>query len=119
PGAEVPKGFLDRFDVIDREVHAPGTAALVMVLLHRDADGQTVDDWYHFAQVPRQQPVEQHLVAVVHRGQVDVLIERIRQGLVLGVGRLYLSFQRADDWGEQTGEAQRLSFLDCESRALV
>ena len=82
-------------------------------------DRQIVDDRDHLAQVPRQQAVKQHLVAVVQRGQVDVLIERIRQALVLSVGRLHLSLQSADHRREQAGEAQLFSFLGGEGRALV
>ena len=95
-GAEVGKRLLDRFGMVDREVHAPRTPALVMVLLHRHADGQIVDDRDHFAQVLGKQPVKQHLVAVVQGRQVDVLAQRIRQPLVLDVGALDLRLQRAD-----------------------
>ena len=56
PGPLTPEGIalvpeLDRFGMIDREVHAPRAPALMLVLLHRLADGQIVDDGDHFAQV--------------------------------------------------------------------
>ena len=118
-GAEVGKRLLDRFGMIDREIHAARTPALMVILLHRHADRQIVDDGDHFAQVLGEQPVEQHLVAVVQGGQVDVLAQRVRQPLVLDVGALDLSLQRADVRRKQAGEAQRLSFLRREGRALV
>ena len=62
----------------------------MVVLLHRHADRQIVDDGDHFAQVLRKQPVKQHLVAIVQGGQIDVLAQRIRQPLVLDVGALDL-----------------------------
>jgi hypothetical protein len=55
--------------------------------------------------------VKQHLVAVVQRGQVDVLAQRIRQPLVLVVGALDLILQRADLRREQTREPQSFSLL--------
>ena len=85
-GAEVSKRFLDRIGMIDGEVHASGTPALVVVLLHRQADRPVVDNRNHLAQVLGEQAEEQHFVAVVQRGQVDVLAQRIRQPLVLDVG---------------------------------
>ena len=72
-----------------------------MVLLHRHADRQIVDDGNHFAQVLGKQPVKQHLVAVVQGGQIDVLAQRIRQPLVLDVGALDLSRQSADVGGSR------------------
>ena len=86
-GAEVGKGLLDRFGMVDRKIHASRAAALMVVLLHRHADGQIVDDGDHLAQVFGEQPVEQHLVAVVQGGQVDVLAQRIRQPLDTGCRR--------------------------------
>src|SRR5689334_9900381 len=47
-GAEVGERRFDGFDMIDGEVHASRTPALMMVLLHRHADGQIVDNGNHF-----------------------------------------------------------------------
>ena len=105
--------------MVDREIYAARTAAFVMILLHRHADRQIVDDRNHLAQVLREQPVEQHLVAVVQGGQIDVLAQRVRQPLVLDVGALDLRLQRADVGREQAGEAQGFSFLRREGGALV
>ncbi len=118
-GAEVGKGLFDRFGMIDGEVDAARTAALVVVLLHGHADGQIVDDGDHFAQVLGKQPVEQHLVAVVQGGQVDVLAQRIRQPLVLDVGAFDLRPQRADVRRQQAREAQRFSLFRSEGCPLV
>ncbi len=118
-GAEVGKRLLDGFGMVDREIHAARAAAFMVVLLHRHADGQIVDDGDHFAQVLGKQPVKQHFVAVVQGGQIDVLAQRIRQPLVLDVGALDLSFQRADVRRKQAREAQRFSFFRREGRPLV
>ena len=50
-GAEVGKRLLDRLGMVDGEIHAARTPALMVILLHRHADGQIVDDGDHFAQV--------------------------------------------------------------------
>ena len=105
-GAEISERLLDPFGMIDRKIHAAGTPAFVMVLLHRQADRAVVDDRDHLAQVLGEQAEEQHLIAVVERGQIDVLAQRIRQPLVLGVSGGDLSLQRADDGRQQTVEAQ-------------
>ena len=89
-GVEIFKSLLDGFGVVDREIDAPRTAELVVVLLHRHADGEVVDDGYHFPQMIGEQPVEQHFVAVVQGGQEDVLAQRVGQPLVLEVGVLRL-----------------------------
>ena len=77
-----------------------------MVLFHRQADRPIVDNRNHLAQVFGEHAEEQDLVAVMQRGQIDVLTQRIRQPLVLGVGAGDLRFQGADDGRQQTGEAQ-------------
>ena len=104
PGAEIGEGLLDGFGMVDGEVDAARTAAFVVVLLHRHADSQVVDDRDHLAQVLGKQPVEQHLVAIVQGGQVDVLAERVRQTLILDVGALDLRRQSADVRREQAGK---------------
>jgi hypothetical protein len=55
------------------------------VVLDRLADRRRVDDRQHLAQVAGQQPVEEHLVAVVHLGQQDVPGQVGRLPPVLGV----------------------------------
>src|ERR1035441_10500494 len=64
-GAEAGKRLFDRLGMIDREVKTPRAPALVLILLHRPAGLQTIDNGDHFAQVLREQPVEQHLIAIV------------------------------------------------------
>ena len=93
-GAKVRKSRFDPIQMVDGEVHAARPAALMVILLHRHAYRQIVDDRDHLAQVPRQQTVEQHLITVMQRGEVDVLVERIGKALVLGIGRLHLLHAR-------------------------
>ena len=91
----------------------------MVILFHRQADGPVVDNRNHFAQMLGEQAEEEHFVAVVQSGQVDILAQRVRQPLVLGVGAGDLRLQRADDRREQTGEAQGFPFLHGEGRPLV
>ena len=71
----------------------------MMVLLHRQTDRAVVDDRDHLAQVLGKQAKEQHLIAVVERGQIDILAQRIRQPLILRISGGDLRFQRADHRG--------------------
>ncbi len=50
-GVEIGKRLLNSFGMIDREIHAPRTPAFIVVLLHRHAYGQPVDDGDHFTQM--------------------------------------------------------------------
>ena len=70
-GPQVSERFLDRIGMIDRKVHAPGTPALVVILLHRQAHRPIVDDRNHLAQVFGEHAEEQYFIAVVERGQID------------------------------------------------
>jgi len=105
--------------MVNREVHAPRTPALVMVVFDRQADGPVVDDGDHLGQVLCKQPVKQHLVAVVQSRQVDVLAERIRQPLVLDIGALDLRLQRADIRWEQTRKTQLFPLFHRKGHSLV
>ena len=90
-----------------------------MVLFHRQADRPVVDDRNHFAQVLGEQAVKQHLIAVVQRGQINVLAERVRQALVLSVGAGHLRLQGADHRRKEAGESQRLPLLRRECGSFV
>ena len=110
-GAESGKCLLDGLGMVDGEVHAARAPALMVVLLHRHAHGEVVDDRDHFPQVFGEQPVEEHLVAVVQGGEVDILAQRVGQPLVLDIGALDLGVQGADIGREQAGQAQSASVL--------
>jgi len=104
-GAQVFKRLLDCAGMVDREIDTPRTPAFMEVLLHRFTDSQIVDNRNHLAKVLGEQPVEQYRVAVVKRSQVEVLPQRIRQPLILGVGALGLCNEGADGGWKQAGKA--------------
>src|ERR1035438_5041939 len=58
-----------------------------------------------------EKPVEQHLIAIVHGGEVNVLAECVRQPFVLNVGPVYLRVLRADFRWDQAGVSQGVSFV--------
>jgi len=112
------RGF-NSVGLVDRKVHSARTPALMMVLFHSQADSAVVHNRDHLAQMLRKQPEKQHLIAVVKRGEINVFTQRIRQPLVLDIGGSDLRFERANDRRKQPAEAQALSFLSGESRALI
>ena len=75
PATAAQESALDAVGILDREVGAARSAVLVAVALDRLADGRGVDDRQHLGEVLAEQPEEQHLVAVVQRGEEDVLRE--------------------------------------------
>ena len=105
--------------VVDRQVDAARAAVLVAVALDRLADRGRVDDREHLGQVPAEQPEEEHLVAVVQRGEEDVLREVGGLVEVLQVGAALLLLQREHARGQQADEAEPLALLGAERRPLV
>ena len=63
--------------VVDGEIDAAWTPALVVIMLHRHTDSKVADDRDHFAKVLGKEAVKQHLVAIVQSGEIDVLTQRI------------------------------------------
>ena len=115
-GAEpvVAERLLDEVRVVHREEHAPGTAVLVAVALDRLADRRRVDDRQHLAQVLRQQPVEQDLVAVSEVGQVHVPGQVVRLPLVLRVDPAELPVDGRHPLGQQPDQPERPPLIGCE-----
>jgi tryptophan synthase beta subunit len=91
----------------------------MVVALYGHPHRVIVHDGNHLAQVLGKQPVKQHLVAIVHGGQIDVLTQRIGQPLVLYVGALDLHRQSADLSWQQAYEAQVHTLFSREGRALI
>ena len=79
------QGFLDTIRVVDGQEDAAWPVVPVTVLLDRLADGRRVDDGEHLLDVLAQQSEVQHLVAIMHGGEEQVLAQRIRLSTVLGV----------------------------------
>ena len=116
---DVAQRLLDQVGVLDRQVHAARPAVLIAVVLDRLADRGRVDDRQHLAQVRDQQPVEQHLVAVVDLGQQDVLRQVGGLALVLRVDPGDLRVQRDLGRRNQAGEAEFLPLGVAERGAAV
>ena len=106
-----PQGNLHLVGGVDREVRAARTAVLVAVALDRLADGRRVDDREHLRQVVAEQPVEEHLVAVVQLAEEDVLGQVRRLAEVLAVGAADLLFQRHDSRRQHADQAERLPLV--------
>src|SRR5260370_897601 len=85
---------VDQLRLVHGQVHAPGPAVLVAVVLDRLPDGRGVDDGEHLGQVVAQQPVVQDLVAVVHLVQQHVPGQIGGLPLVLRVDPGHLAVQR-------------------------
>src|SRR5689334_12818391 len=105
--------------MVDRKVHAPRTAALVVILFHRQPDGPVIHDRDHLSEVLGEDAEEQYLVAIVQGCQIDILAEGIREPLILSVGASYLRLQRADYGRKQTRETERFALLGRECRSLI
>jgi len=101
------QGGLDLGGRIDAEIDAARAAVLVAVSLDGLADRGCVDDGQQLAEVVGQHPVIEHLVAVVQRGQVDVLVEGAGLLRALPVGTLGLLIQGQDPGWQQAGQSQR------------
>src|SRR5580704_10314512 len=113
------QGGLDLAGRIDAEIDAARAPVLVAVSLDGLADRGCVDDGQQLAEVVGQYPVIEHLVAVVQRGQVDVLVEGAGLLRALPVGTLGLLIQGQDPGWQQAGQSQRGTLGVGERGALV
>src|SRR5439155_9548337 len=64
-------------DIGRRDPQAACPTDDVTELLARPSDGRGVDDWQELLGMLGQEPVEQRRVAILERGQADVLLQRI------------------------------------------
>ena len=104
---------------VDRQVDAARAAVLVAVALDRLADGGGVDDRQHLREVVAEQPVEQHLVAVVQGRQVDVLGQVAGLRPVLGIGAVGLLVLGEHARRHEADQVQRPALLIGERGAPV
>ncbi|GDY63860.1 hypothetical protein SAV14893_032530 [Streptomyces avermitilis] len=91
-GAEAggAQGAFDVVGGVHGQVDPTGAPVLVAVALDGRAHGGGVDDGQHLLEVVADQPVEQHLVAVVEGRQVDVLGQVAGLLPELGIGAVGL-----------------------------
>ena len=106
-------------DVIWRQPDAARPAQDVAELLAGAAHGGRVHDRHELFEVLRQQPVEERLVAVLERGQTDVLLEVV--GLAADVLELErdLLLDRRHARGQQPTHFERVALRLCEGGVLV
>ncbi len=110
---------IDAFDIVDVQENAPRATECLAELLDRRAHGGRVDDREHLGDVLADQPVEEHLVAVVQLAQEDPLVEIVVQQRVLGVAARGLLLHRLDRPGKQSLEAEVSPLGFGERRAAV
>ena len=119
PETGAAQRVLDLLGGVHGEIDSVRAAELVAVALDRGADGRGVDDRQHLAEVVADEPVEQHLVAVVQTGQIDVLGEVGGLRTVLRVGAHRLLVLGEGLRRHQAHQAQCRAFLRREGRAAV
>ena len=119
PGPEIVERCFDRLRLIDRQVHAARAPVILAVALDRRSDRRRIDDRQHLPQVLRHQPVEQHFVAVVKRGERNVFAHVVRLALILGVRSTRLIGQRQHCRRQQARQAQLLALFGSERRAAI
>ncbi len=100
------EGPVDAVDVLDVEEDAPGPAEQVAELLDGRTHGGRVDDRQHLVHVLADQPVEEHLVAVVQLGEEDPLLDVGVLGLELLVAPVRLLLERLRGRRQQPVQAQ-------------
>ena len=108
----------DPIDIVGRDPGPAGPPDDVAELLARAPHRRRVDDRHEFLDVVGQQPVEQRRVAVLERGQPDVLLE----GVVLDAQVLELEvdllLDRQHPVGQQTAQPERVTLLEGEAEVL-
>ena len=117
--AVVAEGRLHLVGMIHRQVHPARTAELQAVPLDHGPHRRGVHDRQHLGDVLGQQPVEQHLVAVPHMAEKDVLGQVVGLAQILRVDPVQVRLDRRHAVGQQAGEPQRLAFGQRERGAPV
>ena len=91
----------------------------VRELLAGLADHRRVDDRQHLLDVVVQQAEEQRLVAVLERGEVDVLLDRRRLRQEVLIHAIELLLDGRDGRRDQAVEMERFTLAGAERRPLV
>ena len=107
-----------RSDVVRRDPRAARPPDDVAELLARPPDGRRVDDRQELLEVLGEHPVEQRRVAVLERGEADVLLERVGLDPQVLELELDLLVDRQDPVGQQAAQAERLALVRREGQVL-
>ena len=113
----VPEDLVDAPAVCGRDPEAPRPPEDVAELLAGPPDDRRVDDRQELLDVVHEDAVEQVLVAVLERGEPDVLLEHVRLARDVRVDAPRLLLHRADRVRKESFEAVGLTLLFGESRA--
>ena len=101
-----------------RDPRPAGPPDDVAELLARPPDGRRVDDRQELVEVLGQQPVEQRRVAVLERGQPDVLLERVVLAPEVLELEVDLLLDRQDPVRQQAAQPERVPFDVGEGQVL-
>ena len=110
--------FRDPVAVGRRDPGAAGPPDDVAELLAGAADGRRVDDRQELVEVLGEQPVEQRRVAVLERGQADVLLERVVLDPDVLELEVDLLLDREDAVREQATQPERVALGGREGEVL-
>ncbi len=115
----VVEDALDLVALRVREEQSARAADDLAEVLARVPHGRRVDHGHHLVEVRERHAVEQHLVAVLERAQVDVLLHRGGLEQELAVGALELLVEVGDVGRKQSVEAERAALVVGERSAPV
>ncbi len=105
--------------ILERYVQSARAAENVAVLLAALADRRGVDDRHHVVEVVHHHAVEQALLAVLQREQVDVLLDVGRLALEVLQHPQRLFLLRRNAGGQEAAQAQRIALRLGEGGPLV
>ena len=100
-------------------IHVPRVRRMMWLnSWHRPPDRRRVDDRQELLEVVGEQPVEQRRVAVLERGEADVLLERVGLDPQVLELELDLLLDRQDAGREEAAQPERLALLGREREVL-
>ena len=100
-------------------IHVPRVRRMMWLnSWHRPPDRRRVDDRQELLEVVGEQPVEERRVAVLERGEADVLLERVGLDPQVLELELDLLLDRQDAGREEAAQPERLALVDREREVL-
>ena len=114
----VAQQLRDAVDVVGRDPDAARAPEDVAELLAGLAHGGRVDHRHELLEVVGQEPVEERRVAVLQRGQADVLLERVLLARDVLPLELDLLLDGLDAVGQHASQAEGLALVLAEGQVL-